>query len=214
MKVIKFSYYDEFHCTGPDCLDTCCKDWTIGLTKREYLNYKKMDCSSELKSVIDTAFKRLKSNDDNLIYASMKLDQNGNCPFLGEDHLCKIQKEKGADALSTICNYFPRQIQRVGNDAYIYSCNMTCSHVVELMINHPEGLAVVEEEYKGDNPFIERDVFSGSVIMLKWNGYPFFWTIKYAQLDILQNRNFTISERMLILGFFDQKADEYIKSNN
>ena len=210
MKVIKFSYYDEFRCIGPECTDSCCKNWGITLTKREYLNYKKMDCSPELRTIIDTAFTRLRKDDYQ--YAAMKLKENGDCPFLGKDSLCKIQKEKGAEALSVICNFFPRQNTRVGNEAYIYSGNITCSHIVELMINHPEGLALVEEDYKGDNPLVEKNMFSGNIIP-SWEGYPFFWEIKNAQLDILQNRNFTIPERMLILGFFAQKADEYIKEN-
>lgn len=212
MKVIKFAYYDEFHCTGSDCLDTCCQKWTISLTKREYLNYKKMDCSPELKSIINTAFKRIKEGYD-FRYAAMKLDENGICPFLGEDHLCKIQKEKGAEALTLVCSSFPRQIHQIGDDVYIYACDITCSHVAELLINHPEGLALVEEEYAGDNPMIEMNLLSGNVTDKNLKGLQFFWDIKNAQLDILQNRNFTIPERMLILGFFAQKADEYIKNN-
>lgn len=211
MKVVKFAYYDEFHCIGPECKDSCCKNWGITLTKREYLNYKKMDCSPELKSIIDTAFKRLRKGD--LCYAAMNLKENGDCPFLGEDSLCKIQKEKGAEALTFICDIFPRKTHKVGNEVYMYTDDITCSHVVELLINHPEGLALVEEDYKGDNPWIEKDMFSGNVIMPRWEGYPYFWEIKNAQLDVLQNRNFTIPERMLILGFFAQKADEYIKEN-
>lgn len=211
MKVIKFAYYDEFHCIGPECKDSCCKNWNISLTKREYLNYKKMDCSPELKSIIDTAFTRLRIDDSH--YAAMKLKENGDCPFLGKDCLCKIQKEKGAEALTFVCSIFPRKINKVGSEAYVYTCDITCSHVVELLINHPEGLALIEEDYEGDNPWIEKKLFSGNIITNRWEGYPYFWEIKNAQLDILQNRNFTIPERMLILGFFSQKADEYIKEN-
>lgn len=211
MKVVKFAYYDEFSCIVPECTDSCCKNWRITLTKREYLNYKKMDCSPELRSIIDTAFKRTRKDD--LSYAEIKLNENGDCPFLGEDSLCKIQKEKGVEALSIICNCFPRKNTQVGSEAFIYSGNITCSHIVELMMKHPEGLAIAEEDYKGDNPMTEKNLFSGNIITNSWEGYPYFWTIKNAQLDILQNRNFTVPERMLILGFFAQKADEYIKEH-
>lgn len=211
MKVIKFAYYDEFRCIGPECKDSCCKNWGISLTKREYLNYKKMDCSPELKSIIDTAFTRLRIDDSH--YAAMRLKENGDCPFLGEDCLCKIQKEKGAETLTFVCSIFPRKICKVGNKAYIYSCNITCSHVIELLINHPEGLALIEEEYRGNDPFIEKGPGFGKIIKDDWTGYPYFWAVKSAQIDILQNRNFTIPERMLILGFFSQKANEYIKDN-
>ena len=212
MKVIKFAYYDEFHCTGPDCLDSCCRDWTITLTKREYLNYKKMDCSPELKSIMNTAFKRVKEDND-LKYAAMKFSEDGRCPFLGEDCLCKIQKEKGEEALTLVCSVFPRQIAQVG-DVYIFGCSLTCSHTIELLMEHPEGLAVIEEEYTGKNKLIENNLFSGSIIDTNGEAFSYFWDIKNAQLDILQNRNFTISERMLILGFFSQKADKYIKEGH
>lgn len=211
MKILKFEYYDEFHCIGPECKDSCCKHWTITLTKREYLNYKKMDCSPELKSIIDTAFVR--SRKDDLQYAVMKLKENGNCPFLGEDRLCKIQKEKGEGALTFVCSIFPRYNINVGDEVYIYVCDITCSHVVEILMNHPEGLSVTEKDYDGKNPWIEKGVCSGKKIQKEWESYPFFWTIKNAQLDILQNRNFTIPERMLILGFFCKKVDDYLKAN-
>ena len=64
MQTLKFNCYDEFACTGPECEDSCCKHWRIFLTKREYLDYKKLDCSPELKSVIDSAFKRIKTGSD------------------------------------------------------------------------------------------------------------------------------------------------------
>lgn len=210
MKIVKLAYYDEFHCIGPECTDSCCKNWGIFLSKREYLNYKKMDCSPELKSIIDTAFKRIRIDDYR--YAEMKLKEHGDCPFLGEDCLCKIQKEKGEEALTFVCSIFPRKTCNVGGEASIFALDITCSHVVELLIKHPEGLALVEEEYKGDNPWIEKNLFSGKTVDRNWESYPYFWVIKNAQLDILQNRNFTIPERMLILGFFCQKANEYIKA--
>lgn len=212
MKIVKLAYYDEFSCVGPKCIDSCCKHWVITLTKREYFNYKKTDLSPELKAVADTAFFRIRNGND-LQYAGMKLKDNGDCPFLGDDSLCMLQKEKGEQALSFVCSIFPRINSRVGDEAFIYTCDITCPHVVELLIKHPEGLAVTEEEYKHDNPYIEKGFWSGEATSDQWKGRPYLWTIKGAQMDILQNRAFTIPERMLILGFFCQKANEYINRN-
>lgn len=107
MKVVKFAYYDEFKCVGSDCQDTCCKGWQIMLSKREYLNYKKMRFSPQLSEAANKAFRRLKDGDDTS-YAEMKLREDGCCAFLGADGLCMLQKEKGENALGYVCSVFPR----------------------------------------------------------------------------------------------------------
>lgn len=212
MQVIKFKYYDEFHCIGAECSDSCCKNWRITLSKREYLDYKKLKCSEELRRIIDNAFVRNKKSDNDFEYAQMKLRENGDCPFLGDDSLCMLQKEMGEGVLDYVCSTYPRLWANVGGDNHILTCTTTCPYVNELLINHPEGLEIIEEEYDGkSNIFIQRKVSNISTPNT-WEGYPYYWTIKTAQVDTLQNRNFTISERMLVLGFFCQKAEEYIKN--
>lgn len=212
MKVVKFAYFDEFHCSGPECTDTCCKDWSILLTKKEYMEYKKTNFSPKVKSLIDDAFFRVRNKDlqDDFHYAGMKLNENGECPFLDDDRLCMLQKEKGERILSFTCSTFPRLITTVGEETYICACTVTCSHVVELLMEHPEGLALIEEEYDNSNPYLNKKMYSSPRTLKSWEGYPYYWTIKNAQIDILQNRRFTIPERMLILGFFSRKANDYI----
>ena len=212
MQTLKFNYYDEFACTGPECEDTCCKHWKILLTKREYLNFKKMDCSPELKEIIDSAFKRTKSGSDDQ-YAQMCLKEDGSCPFLGEDRLCMMQKEKGESVLTIVCSAFPRNWNTVGGDVIVFSLTPTCYHAVELLMQHPEGLALVEGEYDGKNRWINRNLWAGVPIKEEDMIFPYIWQIKTAQLDILQNRDFTIAERLLILGYYTKKACEYLDSS-
>ena len=96
MNVVKFKYFDDFHCLGPDCKDTCCKDWHIHITKREYLDYKKMKCSPELRRLLDDSFKRIKTISNDAVYAEVKFNEDNKCPLLGKDSLCMLQKELGA----------------------------------------------------------------------------------------------------------------------
>lgn len=213
MNVVKFAYYDEFHCIGPECTDSCCKHWSINISKREYLNYKKMKCSPELHSVIDTAFKRRKKTTE-IAFAEMRLKENGDCPFLREDSLCMLQKELGEGALSFTCSAFPRLHSCVGDgETVLKSCSTTCSHVIEILMNHSEGLSIVEEEYDKKDKNINIGKYSSIVIHKTWKGFPYYWSILNAEIDILQNRTFNISERMLILGYFCKKADEYIEND-
>ena len=209
MQTLKFNCYDEFACTGPECEDSCCKHWNIFLTKREYLGFKKMDCSPELKAIISSAFKRTKS-DNELQFAQMELKEDGNCPFLGEDRLCMMQKEKGESVLTFVCSTFPRNWTTVGNDVIVFTLTPTCYHAVELLMQHPEGLALVEGEYDKKNKWINQS--KAMMLPLKTDDMtlPYIWQIKTAQLDILQNREFTVAERLLILGYYTKKACEYL----
>ena len=211
MQTLKFNVYDEFSCTGPECGDSCCKHWRIFLTKREYLDYKKLDCSPELRAVIDSAFKRTKYDSDDH-YAVMELKEDGNCPFLGEDRLCMLQKEKGEGTLTIVCSSFPRNWAQIGNDAAVFTLTPTCCHVVELLMKHPEGLALIEEEYDGKNKWISKNLWTGA-LSSESPVYPHIWSIKTAQLDILQNRDFSISERLLILGYYTQKVCGYLENS-
>ncbi|MDE6724967.1 MAG: flagellin lysine-N-methylase [Ruminiclostridium sp.] len=219
MNIVKFKYCDDFHCIGPECQDHCCKEWEILFGKREYLDYKKAKCSKELKDIINIAFERVRDHDklginynERTNYARIKLNENNECPFHGADGLCMMQKEFGEKALSNTCSSFPRMYGLVGGETLIYACSITCPHVVELLMAHPEGLEVVEEEYDESLEGANKGFYSLSTSRNGWKGYPQYWIIKSAQIDILQNRNFTIPERLLILGFFSKKADEYIEA--
>lgn len=212
MEVVKFAYYDDFHCAGPDCIDTCCKEWSIILSKKEYTEYKKTDFSPKVKDLMDKAFIRIRHKDDqnDSCYVEMRLNEKNECVFLGDDRLCMLQKEKGEKILSHTCSVFPRLKSMVGGEVIIYACSLTCPHVAEIMINTSEGLALTEEEYDGKDEYINQGRFSSIPTPKDWVGYPYYWTIKNAQIDILQDRRFTVPERMLILGFFCQKANDYI----
>lgn len=210
VKTLKFSYYDEFACTGPECEDSCCKHWGIDLSKREYLDYKKMECSPELKAVINSAFKRKRDGND-LQYAKMNLKEDGSCPFLGEDRLCMLQKEKGESALTVVCSSFPRNWIQVGTDAVVFVLVPTCYHVVELLMQYPEGIVLIEEEYDNTNKWINQNRYTGIGLSPDSKMIQYIWTIKTAQLDILQNREFTIAERLLILGYYTKKACEHLE---
>ena len=212
MKVLKFNYYDEFACTGPECPDCCCRDWRIDFTKKEYLDIKKLECSPELKTLLDSAFKRTKSGDD-FEYAQIVFREDGFCPMLGKDGLCMLQKEKGESVMGFVCSAFPRNWGKVGTEAAVFTLSPTCCHVVEVLMNYPEGLALTEEAYDGKNKWINKHLWSGGMLPPSARTFPYIWSIKTAQLDILQNREFTIPERMLILGYYTQKVCGYLESS-
>lgn len=212
MNVVKLAYYDEFQCAGAECGDSCCKNWHITLSRSEYLNYKNIECSSALRSAMDNAFRRKQDGNDP-DYAEVKLDGEGKCPLLGGDNLCMIQNELGKDALCFTCSVFPRLHMKVGDDTVMMSCSPTCCRVNELLISRPEGLKIIEARYDGKDRYINRDLFTVPRLKSDRREFSYFWSILYTRIAILQNRRFTVPERMLILGYFCQKVDGFIKNN-
>ena len=212
MNIVKLAYYDEFHCVGGRCKDSCCKYWHIDISQKEYFEYKEMKCSPELRAVMDEAFKE-KINGTDVAFAEMKLKESGNCPFLDNDSLCTIQKELGENALCFSCSVFPRLHMKAGSDTVMMSCSPTCCRVTELLMSHPEGLKIIETQYDGQDEYINKDLFTLPRLKPDSKEFPYYHGILYTQMAILQNRRFTVPERMLILGYFCQKTDEYIKNN-
>ena len=212
MRTLKFNIYDEFACTGTECQETCCQQWRITFTKKEYLSFRDLECSQELRAKMDSAFERIKPGDE-LHYAKIKLREDGYCPMLDKDGLCMLQREKGESVMNIVCSTFPRNWELVGTDVVVFTLSPACCHVVELFMQHPEGLALVEEEYNGKNKWINKGMWIGGTFAQDSGAFPYIWHIKTAQLDILQNRNFTIPERLLILGYYTRKAYEYLETS-
>lgn len=210
MNIVKLAYFDDFQCMGGECPDSCCKEgWHIWLSKREYLNYKKMDMKPEFRKLADKCFKRTKGSISDYGYAEILHIDEG-CSFLTEDGLCGLQKELGEKALGYVCRTFPRNYVYIKDQAVTMSCLATCCHVTELLMQHPEGLGIIEGEYEGKQTELTY-LYS---LNESWKGFSYYWNILNAEIDILQNRSFSISERMLILGYFCSKADEYIEKGN
>ena len=212
MKLIKFAYCSEFECMAGKCPETCCQQWNVFFGHKDYLNIKSSPCSERLKSIIDGSFIKVNGNNVNedFDYAVVKFNEKGVCPLLNEDGLCLLQKELGEERLGYVCSTFPRLKTAVGNDAYIYSCNMSCPKVAELLISHKEGLVLISENYGGEDKYLNSGLYSAPAVSESWEGFPYYWDIKNTQIGILQNRDFSVPERMLILGYFSQKANEYI----
>lgn len=100
------SYFKEFTCIAEACEDTCCAGWDVVIDNQTYDSYCQME---------GTFGDRLRSR--------MILDQDGDhifvldgdrCPFLNNENLCDIYKEKGEDYLSYTCKQYPRYMEEFG----------------------------------------------------------------------------------------------------
>lgn len=118
-------------------------------------------------------------------------------------------KKYGYEALSTTCRVFPRRI-RDYNDMVEMHLSPGCEMVVQQLMKEKEGIKLINYKMKNTSfkryapnkrREIERPIFQC------------YYDIKILLLSILQNRDYTIEERILILGIAMKKLDEMEKQN-
>ena len=94
-------FYPDFACIGKACKDSCCRDWIIDIDEDTAKKYQSLagDLGEKLR-------KKLKEKDGEFYFA---VEEDGSCPFLQKDGLCEIQRRRGEEELSKVCDAYPRR---------------------------------------------------------------------------------------------------------
>ena len=125
MKRYEISWFNEFECLCGGCAQTCCKGWLIPLEAEDIARLRKERGMLGLKLFFATAGRTTdKLNSD-----------SGTCPFLGEDGLCRMQKEKGHDFIPETCRDYPRFYRNYGRFEEVY-LDLSCIGAVDLFLEH------------------------------------------------------------------------------
>lgn len=173
----------EFQCDGAKCGSMCCKNWTIDVDKETAQKYLEL----KLPNMIWR---------DDVQQYMFQLRDDGSCPNLNEDGLCKIQKSHGESFLSNTCRQYPRHVQSIGDVLFTRSLTLTCPVASELILRQSKPLEFVETEE--DFP---KSVQS-KIEDLSGREAEVIVEVRLASIRILQNRRMTINQRLLTLGFF------------
>ncbi len=152
-KFIVPSYYKDFQCKGIDCRNCCCQGWKITLTQKEYFQLLDVDCSSLLKEKI-LAYVGILPHPNELEYARINFNYNGECPLRLENGYCGLQVECGEEKIPSVCRYYPRA-------PHLYpkkecSISNSCEWVIEYLLQHEitfeeKELSFAFEEKEEDN---------------------------------------------------------------
>lgn len=211
-EVIKTPYYDKFACKGPDCKYNCCKEWGITVTRDEYNNILKADKSDELQSIVEANFKRIGKGGSYKKYSKVEMDSTYSCGCLASDGLCRLHSECGHEVLPIICKIFPRS-------ATIYDTRVErtlssgCERVVELLIEEKNSIILNNtiEDVDSKN-IIPQHIINAKLMDIR-PVFNYYYDIKILSLAIMQNRDYTINQRILLLGMALQKVDKLEKQH-
>ena len=141
MTLRKLSCFERFQCLAGSCPDTCCSGWEIDLDEEILSCYRSLPgpLGDELRSKIQT--------EDG--YTFFALEQ-GRCPFLNGENLCRLILEQGEEALSVTCREHPRFVEEYGA-LQEWCLSISCPEAARLLLEEP--LMLVTEE--NDAPWEE-----------------------------------------------------------
>ena len=107
---------ENFQCNGTACGSRCCRDWRVGIDSVTYEKY----CALEPEELRREICQWIGGQDEKMDY-QVRLREDGRCPYLQDDLLCHIQREKGEGFLSDICYSYPRVLMPPKNLLVFFS---------------------------------------------------------------------------------------------
>ena len=200
-------YVQQFQCDGSLCKSECCrKGWAIEIDEDTYRRYCNIGLTVREENVANhirhADFRHQKS-------LLLQPTSEGACPFLREDWLCDIHRTYGFQFLPIICLQYPRYNLLIG-DMGERSLRLSCPVAARLILlqRTPMEFEWIPFPDTGRETWIDM---SEKETPLK-TFYPrHFVRIQSACIHVLQNRNLSLDQRWIALGFFMDQADRLME---
>ncbi|HHD2754113.1 TPA: flagellin lysine-N-methylase [Clostridium perfringens] len=213
MKVNFFipKYMSTFKCIGPKCTDTCCAGWDINIDEVTFKKYE--NSNGKLKEIVKEKYIKNENLDDSFNYGFMILTEDKKCPFLKSNLLCEIHGECGEENLSITCKRYPR-VFNIIDGIYEKSGIPSCEEICSKAFLNKEKMEFIETEEEVDEETIEiRRVIDTDAFIDSDSLIQYFWDIRVNSINIMQNRDFSIEERLILLNSFYEKL-EYLRGSH
>lgn len=180
------AYFDHFQCIGDKCEDTCCQGMSVSIDAATFEKYK--GCSDvDLKPRFEQ-FITIQTEPTPNNFGTIQL-KDAQCPFLS-DKLCGIQQKLGVEYLSRVCDTYPR-IVNTGENLVERSLDLSCPEAARLVLNRRE-----PTRFESTN-----------------GAEPANWPLRHLILSILQNRRYSVSQRVLLIGHVCSKVNLAVQAN-
>lgn len=198
-RILKPHYLQKFSCIGQKCEDNCCYGWGVYIDKDTFYKYRNIN-NVELKNDLRKNVSRNRSTPNNEAYGKLKMDKNCKCVFQ-EDGLCKIQKVMGAEYLSNVCSTYPR-MSNIVDGVIETSATVSCPEIARLALLNPDIMEFDEfEDQKTTKKIIVKEINSKN-IRNENNIIKYFWNLRVFSISLVQNRQYKLWERLILLGLF------------
>ena len=199
-------YAKAFRCIGAECDDTCCHGFAVPIDRA---TYKRYEATSEMQPLLETHFVLLGRAGTDSSYARIKMTASCDCPFLGADRLCGIQKAHGPDYLSETCANYPRAERRIDGliEKALY---LSCPEAARLVLLDPHLMTADMGASGGRSPYFRLLQAGESAKQGNGSAHQYLWEIRTLTLALLQDRSYPLWQRMFILGTFCKRLKELL----
>ena len=186
MKIRYPKYYNDFACIASACSDSCCKEWEVLVDEETAAQYR------EMEGPLGQDLRRF-------LYADEEGDwylriTDGRCPMWRQDGLCRIQAERGHEALCQTCRDFPRLRHDYG-DFVELGLEMSCPEAARILF--AEASEWVEETLPGGE-MPEYDA-ADMQIMLQ---------TREELLEILQDTRYSVAQTLALMLLYGYRAQD------
>lgn len=208
--ILQPEYVNKFVCDGLICEDNCCQGrWRIFVDEEHFKKIKKVT-EPHLKQRIDKYIRRNRSNPDSSTYGRIHQDEELNqCIFLTDDKLCEIQMNLGTDYLWNVCWIYPRYTNLI-DGKHERSLTMSCPLAAKEALLNREVMAFEQITEEGEElreiPKYNSLDTEGHLLLNKPPRY--FWDIRIFVISLLQNRDYSLGDRLIILGLIYRNIEE------
>ena len=169
MRTYVTNYYRDFKCIGSSCTHNCCIGWEIDIDSETHKKYMgiKGDLGEKIRNSI--------SDSDTPHFIT---GNDGRCPLLDENNLCRIIKELGEENLCQICADHPRYKNYLSGRMEM-GLGMCCEVAAKLILTQKEKAEFIPLNDDGENSD-DKD----------------FLDYRESILNILQNRTVPLDARI------------------
>lgn len=194
--------YDKFQCKGGACRNTCCQQWEINITRGEYNKLRHRIKDEKMQSLFHRVPRKEAMEDR---YALVELNEEGYCPYLTDSKMCGLQLEHGYPILPNICKLFPRIYKQINPELHVFSLDTGCERTLELLWEEAENGLRFTSDMRDNLGLLNHDTLS----RLEFAGFSdYISDIQNLCIWLLQNRDYSLSDRMLILGLAMRELQE------
>ena len=204
-------YFKEFKCIGGECKDSCCIGWDIDIDKTTFKQYFKVK-DPEMKRMFQKNVQNKEDYEaDEVDYGKVKLKKGKRCPFLDDCNYCVIHSKLGEEYLSNVCTSFPR-IVNIIDGYYEMSLDVACPEAARIILSKENGIKFEESNEVLGKHIVSSETNTQSKFY-KDSPIKYFQEIRKKSIDIMQNRKFSLSDRLYILGEFTNALEDEIEYN-
>ena len=180
------SYTKKFKCAASDCRDSCCIGWEIAVDDDTLQDYRRMT------GTLGADIRKSLSDEGCFL-----LGENGRCPHLLKNGLCRIICEAGEEALCDICREHPRYYNYVG-DVCEWGVGLSCESAARLILAESEPLFYAQEESDEEAEECDSALFS------------LLFAERESMLSFAMDKKYDLSSKLFILDTWAKELQFFI----